>query len=167
MCLLCLQINNSYDPTVGGEILDRVNIGYDSNAAAYFSALESGTAMSRCECMASNTIKYTPRASDNNQDNSFGQSSQLRASVIASVPMEKGIRAMDMAPLPTYIYGEGMLGNPIPINLQTTMPSNSSSSSSSSSSASTRGEAERAPSGPPAAGPNRKAYGLHYKAPKP
>lgn len=150
---------------MGGVILDKVNIGYDSAAAAYFSALESGTAMSRCECMGMPHITSAQFGSDKhssevlkNSTTGLSMSEQLRASVIASVVMEKGIRAMDMAPLPTYIYGEGILGNPIPLNLQTTMSSSSSSTSSSSGPTSTSSHA------PPV---SKKAYGAHFKAPKP
>jgi hypothetical protein len=188
--------NDRFDPTVGCEILERVNIGYDANAAAYFSSLESGTAMSRCECMASNSVKYTPRSENNPPSNSSGvptsnaqlsQYSDLRASVIAAVEMEKGVRAIDMAPLPTFIYGEGTLGNPIPINLQTAMHgmqessshSNNNSNSNNSSSSSNHNNSNSASSShsnssstsssnrPTQPAPQHKAYGQHFKAPKP
>jgi hypothetical protein len=157
--------------------------------------------------MASNSVKYTPR-SENNPPNSSGvpasnasfttttatnnnaqlsQYSDLRASVIAAVEMEKGVRAIDMAPLPTFIYGEGTLGNPIPINLQAAMHgmqessshsnnnSNSNSSSSSnnnnnngaSSSNSNSSSTSSSSNRPTQPAPQHKAYGQHFKAPKP
>eukprot|EP00615_Pteridomonas_danica_P004691 CAMPEP_0114369336 /NCGR_PEP_ID=MMETSP0101-20121206/31599_1 /TAXON_ID=38822 ORGANISM="Pteridomonas danica, Strain PT" /NCGR_SAMPLE_ID=MMETSP0101 /ASSEMBLY_ACC=CAM_ASM_000211 /LENGTH=462 /DNA_ID=CAMNT_0001520145 /DNA_START=5 /DNA_END=1393 /DNA_ORIENTATION=+ len=137
-----VELFEPYDPTVGGEILDRVKLGFDSKAAAFFSALESGSAMSRCECMVVSNVSQPTSTVDEKIPNK-SQKKDIRAAVIDAVIMEKGVRAMDMSPLPTYIQGEGILGNPLPVS------------------------AHAAVDNAPEPVVSKKAYGNHFKAPKP
>ena len=139
-----------YDPDFAGEILARANIGYDAAAASLYSALQSGAQLSRYEAMVTTTETFggkenTGLASD------LDKCDDPRRAVINGVTMEKGIKPMDMMPLPTWIEGEGNLGNPNPVHPWSAHANNQSSSQNTDT----------------LINPKHRSYGGHFKAPKP